>query len=119
MELTTQQLIEQRAQQLCITLTDKWKQRASTSDHLQNLQREFELHHGRKYYRIHDVDQSARTNGYGGAVHAFIDKQTGYVYKPASYKAPAKHVRYKLLDDESFKTCLENSDVHGSYLYMN
>ena len=31
------------------------------------------------------------------SVHAFIDKKTGEVYKPASFKAPAKHVRYNLL----------------------
>ena len=31
-----------------------------------------------------------------GSVTAFIDKNTGEVYKPASWKAPAKHVRFDL-----------------------
>jgi hypothetical protein len=26
------------------------------------------------------------------------------VYKPASWKAPAEHARYQLLDDQSFET---------------
>ena len=30
------------------------------------------------------------------SVHAFVDKKTGEVYKAASYKAPAKIVRYNL-----------------------
>ena len=37
-------------------------------------------------------------------LHAFIDKNTGEVYKPASWKAPAKHVRFdlRLLKIENF-----------------
>ena len=31
------------------------------------------------------------------SVHAFVDKKTGEVYKAASFKAPAKHVRFNLL----------------------
>ena len=46
----------------------------------------FTIQTGRKYHKIHD----------GQGVHAFVDKNTGEVYKPASYKAPAKHVRYDL-----------------------
>ena len=53
------------------------------------------------------------------SIHAFIDRQSGSVYKPASWKAPAKHVRYNLLDDVSYETCLHNADWAGSYLYMN
>ena len=47
----------------------------------------FETKIGRKYIKINQIN---------GGVHAFIDKKTGEVYKPASWKAPAKHVRYDL-----------------------
>jgi hypothetical protein len=40
------------------------------------------------------------------------------VYKPASFKAPAQHARYHLLDDSSFEACLHNCDWAGSYLYL-
>ena len=47
----------------------------------------FEIQTGRKYHKI---------NVKNGGVHAFVNKETGEVFKPASYKAPAKHVRYDL-----------------------
>jgi len=52
------------------------------------------------------------------SVHAFIDKTTGDVYKPASWKAPAKHIRYNLLDDKSRELCYSKCDWAGSYLYL-
>jgi hypothetical protein len=79
----------------------------------------FDVVKGTKYYKI--IQRSIkRTNlgGDGGFVHAFIHRQSGAVYKPASWKAPAKHVRYNLLDDVSYETCLHNADWAGSYLYM-
>lgn len=79
----------------------------------------FDVVKGTKYYKI--VQRSIkRTNlgGDGGFVHAFIHRQSGAVYKPASWKAPAKYVRYNLLDEASYETCLHNADWAGSYLYM-
>lgn len=34
----------------------------------------------------------------GGSVKAFVDKQSGDVLKPASWKAPAKHARGNIFD---------------------
>ena len=78
----------------------------------------FDIVKGVKYYKI--IERCARGNSLGGgtSVHAFIHRQSGAVYKPASWKAPAKHVRYSLLDDVSYETCLHNADWAGSYLYM-
>ena len=45
----------------------------------------------------HDFDTFRDRNVYReGGVHAFVDKKTGEVYKPASYNSPAKHVRYDM-----------------------
>ena len=52
------------------------------------------------------------------SVHAFYDIRTGDVYKAAGWKAPAKHVRYNLLDDASFARMLEACDWPGHYLYI-
>jgi hypothetical protein len=51
-------------------------------------------------------------------VHAFIDWETGDVYKPAGWKAPAKHIRFSLRDDESFARMIEVCDPFGGYLYI-
>ena len=53
-----------------------------------------------------------------GSVWCFIDANTGDVYKPASFKAPAKHIRYKLLDNTSYQEALERADWAGSWLYL-
>lgn len=80
---------------------------------------EFEIVRGTKYYKL--IQRSTRRNALGsheGSVHAFIHRQSGCVYKPATWKAPAKHVRYNLLDDVSYETCLQKADWAGGYLYI-
>ena len=83
----------------------------------------FVIKNGRKYYKImqHNFDTFQDRNEYReGCVHAFVDKKTGQVYKPASYNAPAKHVRYdlRIIND---RAKLHNPDYTGwagGYLYM-
>ena len=68
---------------------------------------------GRKYHKIYMT-----INGRRDSIHAFIDKQTGEVYKPASVKAPAKGVRYNMLSITSREEMFEKCDWAGGYLYM-
>ena len=70
---------------------------------------EFTVETGRKYLKI---------NQEHGGVHAFVDKKTGDVFKPASWRGPAKYVRYNLLDEKSFTDCITRADWAGGYLYM-
>ena len=73
----------------------------------------FYIESGRKYHKIiMETDSGSRS------VHAFVDKKTGEVYKPASFKAPAKIVRYNLLSIESREQCFERADWAGGYLYV-
>ena len=69
----------------------------------------FEVNSGRKYLKINQIN---------GGVHAFVNKETGEVFKPASYKAPAKHVRYDLRRIKQRHECFSNADWAGSYLYL-
>ena len=69
---------------------------------------------GNKYHKIIMVDCSVRKNR---SVHAFVDKKTGEVYKSASWKSPAKGVRYDLRLIEEREWLLENADWAGGYLY--
>ena len=68
---------------------------------------------GRKYHKVfmHIGDRR-------DSIHAFIDKKTGEVYKPASIKAPAKGVRFNLLIMDQREECLARADWAGGYLYM-
>ena len=73
----------------------------------------FYIESGRKYHKL-----IMETNGGSRSVHAFVDKKTGDVFKPASFKAPAKIVRYNLLSIESREECFERADWAGGYLYI-
>ena len=87
-----------------------------------NLMR-FVIKNGRKYYKImqQDFDTFQDRNEYReGSVHAFVDKNTGEVYKPASYNAPAKYVRFDM------RIINQREQLHnpfftgwaGGYLYL-
>jgi len=67
---------------------------------------------GRKYHKVHMY-----INGKRDSIHAFIDKKTGSVYKPASVKAPAKGERYNVLIINSREQMFERCDWAGGYLY--
>ena len=73
---------------------------------------EYYLDEGRKYYKL------IHKNGSSRSVHCFIDKSSGDVYKSASWKSPAKGVRYNLLDDTSRELCYSTCDPFGGYLYQ-
>jgi hypothetical protein len=71
-----------------------------------------EIDEGRKYLKVVLITYGAKS------VHCFIDKMNGNVFKPASFNAPAKGVRYNLLNADSRDKCYNYADWSGSYLYM-
>ena len=104
-------------------LSDYAKQQLAEMDNGTAKLMKFRMESGRKYWKViqQDYDTFRDRNEYrDGSVHAFVNKNTGEVYKPASWKSPAKHVRYDLriisdrekLHDSRFTTWA------GGYLYM-
>ena len=82
---------------------------------------------GKKFHKVYFLEYKEKCDYYNrpagyraGSVTAFIDKQTGEVYKPASWKAPAKHVRFdlRLIQDREFLFNPNNIDWAGGHLYM-
>ena len=83
----------------------------------------FVIKNGRKYYKImqREFDTFQDRNEWReGSVHAFVDKNTGEVFKPASYNARAKHVRYDLrvINDRAKLHDPRYTGWSGGYLYM-
>ena len=77
----------------------------------------FRIQKGKKYYKI--IQQDWRNGELrDGSVHAFVDKNTGEVYKPASWKSPAKHVRYDMRIINQREAMYANCDWAGGYLYL-
>ena len=93
---------------LCDCLTDDFTRSHPNSDPYK-----FYIESGRKYHKI-----VIATESQSRSVHAFVDKKTGEVYKPASFKAPAKIVRYNLLNIASREECFNRADWAGGYLYI-
>ena len=136
--------IEEYAQTLCETLEENFKQdsiasykRMAMTDsgyatkRLEEIENgtanlyKFVVQKGRKYLKIinQQYDDMGPNPSYeykNGSVHAFIDRETGDVYKPASWAKPAKHVRYNLLErsDRNFLFDYRNVGWAGGYLYM-
>ena len=81
---------------------------------------------GKRYYKIvqQEFETWEKSKYYGqyrdGSVHAFVDKETGDVYKPASWAAPAKHIRFTFQNVNHLKFLLNPKNVGwaGGYLYM-
>ena len=138
-KLTLDQKIEKWVWQYCRSLEENYKQHSirmfqgSDSDYsrkrLEDVKNgtanltNFVIKNGRKYYKImqREFDTFQDRNEWReGSVHAFVDKNTGEVYKPASYNSPAKYVRFDMriinqrerLHDPTF------TGWAGGYLYL-
>ena len=99
-------------------LNNQWKVDALESSRSVYTQLEIEV--GRKYIKVWSylVNEcfalNERVNG--RSCFMFVDKYSGAVYKPASYKAPAKHIRFWI------NQLADNPDIvdpYGSFLYIS
>ena len=87
----------------------------------------FKVYSGKKYYKIvqQEYREGASWNNYktgyaDGSVHCFVDKETGDVYKAASWRSPAKHIRFSLQNEADVRFLLNPDNVTwtSGYLYM-
>ena len=106
-KLTLDQKIEKWVWQLCRSLEQNYQLRYPNS----NTSVTFTMQFGRKYIKVIQDNSS---------VHAFIDRKTGEVYKPAGWKSPAKIVRYdlRLISDRAKLHDPKFTDWAGGYLYL-
>ena len=104
-EFLTEALIE--------VLNNEWKVNAIESG--RSLYHQLEMEIGRKYIKVWERLERGDGQDPSRSCWMFVDKNTGECYKPASYKAPAKHVRYlitQLADNPHI------CDPYGSFLYL-
>ena len=81
---------------------------------------------GKRYYKIvqQEFETWEKSRYYGqyrdGSVHCFVDKETGDVYKAASWSAPAKHIRFSFQNEADIKFLLNPDNVTwtSGYLYI-
>jgi hypothetical protein len=122
-KLTLDQKIEKWVWQLCRSLEQNYQSKYPNRVIPDVVRVKFRMELGRKYWKIiqQDYDTFRDRNEYrDGGVHAFVDKNTGEVYKPASWKSPAKIVRYdlRLIKDRLNLHNPNFTDWAGGYLYL-
>ena len=113
MTTITQSKTEFQTECLLEVVNNEWKVNATESGRSSYSKLEYSV--GKKYiklnqFRIH-ADNSFSNNG----VFMFIDKESGACYKPASFKAPAKGIRFQI---EQLVDNPEMVDPYGSFLYV-
>jgi hypothetical protein len=55
----------------------------------------------------------------GSGTHAFIDRETGNLYRATSPTLPVDDARYDLSNEEDFTLAVELADPYGNYLRRN
>ena len=94
-------------------LNNEWKVDGIESGRSVYTQLEYEV--GRKYIKIWSYLVVGSDVRNGRDCWMFVDKNDGACYKPASYKAPAKGIRFyisQLADNPDI------CDAYGSFLYL-
>ena len=109
--------IELNVRKYCLMLCDALEQNFKDRNHgkvggYDAPVYKFVIESGRKYHKLIMDANGSRS------VHAFVDRKSGEVFKPASFKSPAKGVRFNLLLINDREWLLENADWAGGYLYQ-
>ena len=94
-------------------VNNQWKVNAIESG--RSIYNKLEYSVGRKYIKVNQFRVHADGSFSNDGVFMFIDKESGACYKPASFKAPAKGIRFFL---ESLVDNPEIVDPYGSFLYV-
>lgn len=69
---------------------------------------------GRKYVKLIRTESDPKTGEVRGQtfVHSFVEIATGHIFKPASFKAPAKHARGSIYADDPASCLTDSGSVH-------
>ena len=108
----TQTKVEFLTDCLLEQVNDQWKVNSLESGRSFYSTLTFEV--AKRYIKVYRYDIYDGQLREGRSVFMFIDKETGAVYKPASYKAPAKGIRFYI---DSLVESPEVVDPYGSFLY--
>mgnify|MGYP000456787798 FL=1 len=112
----------------CIKLEENVKAYVDTFDYMESV--EFRPDGGTKYIKVKQFQKNWHTNynddgtktkylvgGDSGAIHCFVERTTGNIFKPAGWKSPylkgMNAVRGNIYDSSTF----EKTDMHGGWLY--
>ena len=113
----------------CDRLTENVKPEVDRFNHMHSVR--FGVGGGRKYIRVESFTKNWSTDynddgtitktivgGDKGSIHCFVEKTTGDIFKPATWRAPFTKgkncIRGNIYDSSTF----EKTDLHGGWLYV-
>ena len=110
----------------CDKLKENCKQYVEKFNHMDSV--EFKPCGGRKYIKVKSFTTNVDTNyetgkktlwkDTNGSIHCFVERTTGDIFKPATWKAPYtkgnNSIRGNIYDASTF----EKTDMHGGWLYV-
>ena len=109
----------------CEKLTENVKPEVDRFNHMHSVR--FGVDGGRKYIKVksfqtnintnHETGEKTLVGGDNGSIHCFVERTTGDIYKPATWKMPYtkgnNSIRGNIYDSSTF----EKTDLHGGWLY--
>tara|TARA_R110000765_G_scaffold411578_1_gene510779 strand:- start:513 stop:941 length:429 start_codon:yes stop_codon:yes gene_type:complete len=114
-------------EKFCIKLEENVKPEVERFNHMKSVT--FRQDGGLKYIKVKSYTDRIHTeyNDDGtmtksvrhddrGSIHCFVEKQTGNIFKPATWRAPmlkGNCIRGNIYDSTTF----EKTDMHGGWLY--
>jgi len=104
---------EFQTQGLLEVVNNEWK--VAAIDSCNSTYNKLEYSVGKKYIKVNQFRVHADNSFSNNGVFMFIDKETGACYKPASFKAPAKGIRFWI---DQLVMYPEMVDPYGSFLYV-
>ena len=110
--ITTQTKTEFLTEAMIEQVNDRFKVNAIESGDIITPLLKYEV--AKKYIKVFRLDVVNGEIRDGRSVFMFIDKETGAIYKPASWKAPAKGIRFYI---EQLAEEPGLVDQYGSFLY--
>ena len=113
MTTITQSKTEFQTEGLLEVVNNEWK--VAAIDSCNSTYNKLEYSVGKKYIKVNQFRVHADGSFSNDGVFMFIDKESGACYKPASFKAPAKGIRFQI---ESLVDNPEIVDPYGSFLYV-
>ena len=112
----------------CEKLTENVKPEVDRFNHMHSVR--FGVGGGRKYIKVESFQKNWQTDynddgtitktivgGEKGSIHCFVERTTGDIYKPATWRAPFTKgkncIRGNIYDTSTF----QKTDLHGGWLY--
>ena len=112
----------------CEKLTENVKPEVDRFNHMHSVT--FDVGGGRKYIKVESFQKNWQTDynddgtitktivgGERGSIHCFVERTTGDIYKPATWRAPFTKgkncIRGNIYDTSTF----QKTDLHGGWLY--